>query len=55
MNEIPVNIRMAARLVAGAIRRIKEKKVEKPLDKDGFPRLIGCTTKGTHYEQVETR
>lgn len=34
MTDIPENIRMAARLVAGAIRRIKEKKRDVPLDKD---------------------
>jgi len=55
MTEVPVNIRMAARLVAGAIRRIKEKKREVSLDKDAIERLIDSTAKGTDYEQAETR
>jgi len=39
MTEVPTNIRMAARLVAGAIRRIKERKRDVSLDKDAMERL----------------
>lgn len=53
MTDVPVNIRMAARLVAGAIRRIKEKKRDVSLDKDAMERLINITAKGTDYEQVK--
>ena len=55
MTEVPANIRMAARLVAGAIRRIKERKRDVSLDKDAMERLINSTAKGTDNEQVKTR
>ncbi len=55
MNEVPINIRMAARLVAGAIRRINEKNRENKVDKEPYERLINTTTKGTYNEQVKAR
>lgn len=55
MNEVPANLRMAARLAAGAIRRINERKREEKLDKEPQERLIDNTTKGANNEQVKTR
>lgn len=55
MDAVPTNIRMAARLVAGAIRRIREKKREKQLDKAPHGSFIDIVTKGDDNEQVETR
>ena len=55
MNEVPTNIRMAARLAAGAIRRIKERKRDGKLDKEPQECLIDIATKGANNEQVETR
>jgi hypothetical protein len=55
MNEVPINIRMAARLAAGAIRRIKEKNRENGLDKEHHERLIDTTAKGAYNEQVKAK
>lgn len=51
MTEVPINIQMAARLAAGALRRIKEKNRAERLDKEPRARLIDSTPKGDDNEQ----
>ena len=55
MTKVPINIRMAARLAAGALRRIKEKNRAERLDKEARERLIDSTQKGDGNEEFNAQ